>query len=694
MYLEFHGLRERPFTQTPDPRFLYWNEGYREALASLRYGIQQRKGFIALIGEAGTGKTTLLRKLLDDLADETLSVFVFNPNASFEEILEYTLSELGISAPSGRKLAMTQRLNEFLLAAYAEGKNTVLVIDEAQDLSPEVLESLRLLSNLETAQDKILQIVLSGQPELATHLARADLRQLKQRIAVRARLERLSRAELAPFIAARVAVAGGAPDLFAPDSFDAIWEHCDGIPRLINTICDNALLVAYALGRHSVDAMAIAEVAADLAKLDAPLAPPPSSVTTEFVPLQSSPPGPSAVQAAAEVVTPKSPEGSADVTRGDSRPELPPTTTAARGPQPTAKAPPPDQRLGLAVAGLLATALLLFGAVLLNRPETVVFSGTSALSSGSDPEPGGIADQTRVEAPSRAAALARVSSEGVPAPDPTREPEVRRGSVGPRGIPPVANEKAVVGIAALVPVTGQPGDEFPPAASPGARIETDISTIAKPLLPASVGSPAPGGAAQPEPAATASPAVPPAMALPAAAAASPPRPQVQPEIKAAPGSPTPTPIAAPGDRVIVIEPGDTLLDLLVREYGQTNYTALEVIRARNPQALHPERMLAGTSLVVPAPNARARLIGDAEAQRVLVVATTSLARAMAAQTKLSGEFGDNVRLETTDIDSGLSVYRVVVSGLGKTAAKNLATRLGPVLDPVLPAIEAATTTPE
>src|SRR5262245_42128194 len=243
MYLKFYGLSEKPFSQTPDPRFLYWNDSYREALASLRYGIQERKGFLTMIGEAGTGKTTLLRKLLDDLGQDVVSVFLFNPNASFEEILEYTLSELGVMVASGRKLAMMQRLNEFLLAAFAEGKNTILVIDEAQDLETEVLESLRLLSNLETSKEKILQIVLSGQPELATRLAQPNLRQLKQRIAVRCRLEPLARHELPDFIAARLAVAGGRPDLFAPATLDPIWEFAHGIPRLVNAVCDNALLV-------------------------------------------------------------------------------------------------------------------------------------------------------------------------------------------------------------------------------------------------------------------------------------------------------------------------------------------------------------------------------------------------------------------------------------------------------------------
>jgi len=268
MFLKFYGLTEKPFSQTPDPKFLYFNEGYRESIASLRYGIQERKGFITLIGEAGTGKTTLLRKLLDDLGPDVVSVFLFNPNASFEEILEYTLSELGISAQVGRKLVMLQRLNDFLLAGFAEGRNTILLIDEAQDLEPDVLESLRLLSNLESSKEKILQIVLSGQPELAIKLAQPNLRQLKQRIAVRCRLEPLGRDELTAYIKARLAVAGGREDLFSPETLDLIWDFSSGIPRLINTVCDNALLVGYALSKQKIDREVIDEVIADLRKLD------------------------------------------------------------------------------------------------------------------------------------------------------------------------------------------------------------------------------------------------------------------------------------------------------------------------------------------------------------------------------------------------------------------------------------------
>src|SRR5438128_2570058 len=171
MYAEYFGLREPPFNITPDPRFLYLNDCYQEALAALGYGIEARKGFISLIGDAGTGKTTLLRRLLDTVGPATKTVLLLNPTVSFDEILEHTLLELGVPPEGGRKLVLLQRLNEFLLEHTQAGGNVALLIDEAQDLRPDVLEELRLLSNRATAREKILQIVLAGQPELDATLA-------------------------------------------------------------------------------------------------------------------------------------------------------------------------------------------------------------------------------------------------------------------------------------------------------------------------------------------------------------------------------------------------------------------------------------------------------------------------------------------------------------------------------------------
>src|SRR5512144_2708267 len=265
MYCDFYQMRERPFNVTADPKFLYLNARYREALASLHYGITQRKGFVTLIGEAGTGKTTLLKKLLDDLDATTRTVFVFNTNVTFDEILEYIFGEFDLPVHNGKRLYMLQRLNSFLLEELGKGRNVALLLDEAQDLDYSVLEDLRLLSNLETAKEKILQIVLSGQPELGQKLGNPGLRQLRQRVAVSCRLLPLTREELSEYIPARLTAAGAADTkLFTRDAEERIFEISAGIPRLVNIVCDNALVIGYALGKRRIGADVVNEAAADL----------------------------------------------------------------------------------------------------------------------------------------------------------------------------------------------------------------------------------------------------------------------------------------------------------------------------------------------------------------------------------------------------------------------------------------------
>jgi general secretion pathway protein A len=266
MYQAFFGLREKPFNLTPDPKFLYLNASYREALAALHYGIAERKGFASLIGEAGTGKTTLLRRLLSELPRDTRSVLVINPAVGFEELLRFILTDLG--RPPARdtsKLQMLEALNAELLDTLARGGNVVVLIDEAQDLTIPVLEELRLLSNLETAKEKILQFVLAGQPELDAMLARPEIRQLRQRIAVNARLRPLGRAEMRAYVAARIAAAGGDErGLFRPAALYRLWRFSHGVPRLVNVACDNALVSAYAAGKRTVGWKAIGEAIRDL----------------------------------------------------------------------------------------------------------------------------------------------------------------------------------------------------------------------------------------------------------------------------------------------------------------------------------------------------------------------------------------------------------------------------------------------
>lgn len=271
MYCEFYQLTERPFNVTPDPKFLYLNARYREAIASLNYGITQRKGFITLIGEAGTGKTTLLNKLLDDLDQKTKSVFIFNTNVTFEDILEYIFAEFDLPIHNGKRLYMLQRLNSFLLEELRGGGNVALLIDEAQDLEFSVLEDLRLLSNLETAKEKILQIVLSGQPELGQKLSNPVLRQLRQRIGINCRLLPLSRDEITEYCQYRLQAAGS-PDLklFTREAEEQVYHFSRGIPRLVNVVCDNALVIGYALGKKRIGADVITEAAADLLSVEAP----------------------------------------------------------------------------------------------------------------------------------------------------------------------------------------------------------------------------------------------------------------------------------------------------------------------------------------------------------------------------------------------------------------------------------------
>ncbi|MCP4549086.1 MAG: AAA family ATPase [bacterium] len=255
MYLEYFGLKEKPFNVTPDPHFLYMSPSHQEAFANLLYGVRERKGFIMVTGEVGTGKTTLLHNLLNSLEDEIQTVFVFHTCLEFEDLLEMIHHELEIPVVSTSKAALLQSLNKYLIEQLSTGRNVAVIIDEAQNLSPEILENLRLLSNLETAKDKLLQIVLVGQPELNEKMALNQLRQLRQRVSVSGEIKTLTGEESKAYILHRLAVAGttGAP-LFSDEALRLLVNHAAGVPRKINVLCDNALLIAYADGNKLVGA--------------------------------------------------------------------------------------------------------------------------------------------------------------------------------------------------------------------------------------------------------------------------------------------------------------------------------------------------------------------------------------------------------------------------------------------------------
>jgi general secretion pathway protein A len=268
LYQTHFSLCQAPFNITPDPSFLYLSASHREGLAQLSYGIRARKGFVVLTGEVGTGKTTLIHALLNDLNGSAQTALIFSTIVSPADLLRSVCEEFGLVEPKrplGEIHDYLVSLNEFLLESYRKGENCALIIDESQNLSAEVLESIRLLSNFETSKDKLLQILLVGQPELAVRLNSPELRQLKQRVMLRHHLRALSLQECCEYVSNRLKVAGGGDrTIFTPNALESIHSYSGGIPRIVNVLCDNALLTGYALGRKDVDTGIIREVAEDL----------------------------------------------------------------------------------------------------------------------------------------------------------------------------------------------------------------------------------------------------------------------------------------------------------------------------------------------------------------------------------------------------------------------------------------------
>jgi general secretion pathway protein A len=399
MYERHFGLREPPFNVTPDPRFLYVNDCYQEAIAALRYGIEARKGFVTLVGEAGTGKTTLLRRVLEGLDARVRSLLLLHPTVRFDEILEHILRELGIPTAGGGKLVLLERLGEYLVEHTRAGGNVALFIDEAQDLAPSVLEELRLLSNLETGREKILQIVLAGQPELDAVLADSSLRQLRQRITLRVRLRPLSAAEVAAYVHARLERAGAATPaaLFTPDALARLAEASGGIPRVVNVLCDASLMTAFAAGSPAVTAPIVEEAWADFSGTPAP---PPTPAATP-----PAPPPPAPLVAPERPLEPPAPS-----------PPSPPLEPAASRRRATA---------GVALGAFALAAVAVIGVKLAARPrfappapppETIP---TSPPPPATEPPPAQTAD---AEPPPPTTSTAPPAAEPIPAAPPATEP--------------------------------------------------------------------------------------------------------------------------------------------------------------------------------------------------------------------------------------------------------------------------------
>jgi general secretion pathway protein A len=269
MYLDFFQLNEFPFNVTPDPRFLFFSDRHREAFDSLLYGVEHRKGFIVLTGEVGCGKTTICRSVLNSLPGTVHSALILNPSITVAQLVRSILLDLNIEPKGGDKLVHIAQLNRFLLQCLEKGENVTVIIDESQNLDPQLMEQVRMLSNLETDQHKLLQIILSGQPELKERLRQPDLRQLRQRVMVHCDLAPLSTVETALYIQHRLKVAGSSDpgSVFQSIAIQQIHECAEGIPRQINTLCDRALLSAYVRRDRQVMPMDVANARAELSSL-------------------------------------------------------------------------------------------------------------------------------------------------------------------------------------------------------------------------------------------------------------------------------------------------------------------------------------------------------------------------------------------------------------------------------------------
>src|SRR5450432_964947 len=263
MYKSFFGLKENPFNVNPDPRYLYLTKQIEEALTGLMYGIQTRKGFITLTGEVGTGKTTLVNRLLDWLRQRrTRTAFLFNSRMNTSHLFDFILSEFDIPCETRTKSQQLMKLNQWLLDRYRAGETAVLIVDEAQNLTYPVLEEIRLLTNLETSTEKLLQIVLSGQPELEDKLRLPQLRQLKQRITLRCKTAPLSKEQTHAYIAERLRIAGAnGEQIFSNEAMDAVHVYSLGIPRVVNLLCEHSLVNSYVEQEHVVTPKVVEDIA-------------------------------------------------------------------------------------------------------------------------------------------------------------------------------------------------------------------------------------------------------------------------------------------------------------------------------------------------------------------------------------------------------------------------------------------------
>jgi general secretion pathway protein A len=664
MYCDFYQLTEPPFNVTPDPKFLYLNARYREAIASLNYGITQRKGFITLIGEAGTGKTTLLNKLLEEFDSKTKSVFIFNTNVTFEEILEYVFAEFGLPVHNGKKLYMLQRLNTFLLEELRGSGNVALLIDEAQDLEFSVLEDLRLLSNLETAKEKILQIVLSGQPELGQKLSNPVLRQLRQRIGINCRLLPLSRDEITEYIQYRLQAAG-CPDLklFSREAEDQIYHFSRGIPRLVNVVCDNGLVIGYALGKKRIGADVITEAAADLLSVESP------SVDVHTRPVEVAAPTPPAaphsrwrarlgVMAVVVVamvvgllsvgrtllskpdavhVAPPAEAPKLEVIRPGSEPQGTGVgIAAARLASNDANAPAePEQRMPADSVALLGAPVTDGGAAAADRPPPAPAGAT-----GARPQDVAAAENAAHEATAegrfgapgeapRGNMGAATTSAAVERPGALRAPEVQ-APVAPAAAPPAAKAPALaVGAPVALPVANADVAMVPSA---NAEITGRAHHPAEEQRRASAEFEAPGEGRDAD-------------------------------SRVEDGGEAPH-LDGMHFAQVMVHGGDSVSTVALRKYGQATYTILDLLKLANPGLHDIDVISTGQTLRLPELSEGFPILNDSVGHYGLLVYSTPQAQRATALQHALRSHGFEAYVSEGNLGPQRPVFRVVVSGFG------------------------------
>jgi general secretion pathway protein A len=623
MYTSYFGFREEPFNITPDPRFFYANPGHEEAYASLLYGIRQRKGYISLIGEAGTGKTTLLRRVVGGLEKSIrVAFYYYNTTLTFDEFLDFICTSFGLQVKEGRKLEKIQAIDRFLRERLAEGGTGVLIIDEAHHLADEVLENLRLLSNIELDNHKLLQIVLVGQPELEQKLDRPELRQLKQRIAISCRLGRLKPQAVEPFIHYRMQTAGcNRYDVFTPQAIQLIAARSDGIPRIINTICDNSLSAAYQASQQTVSEQVVEKVTAAL-RLNGSPSPGENDQAREkakkvnVIRLEEEIWGRRASQNAAnewpEIWVGKRPWGW-------------------------------TRRLHWVGLGTVAALFLLYLANTVFFPQGPSNSAVPVESVKTQPSP---SPPQPVSLPSPSASPSLAQSE-------TPDPSQTAASIPPATSTPepavdtsqTTAEPATTAIASLSQESGLPTNG---GVTPASFPETEDSSANEPALTAS-----------------------PPAAVTATATPGEESPSVQSTVQA-----TVTPDTDSTGQAITVARGDTVSELVLKVYGNYSALALDLIKEFNPTIADLDRILIGQRLVLPSLSRETLLRKQEDGQYRLILGTfvRETEAEKAAQAARSKGYTATV-IKRRVAAGARSLYRVELEQLPDTAAVDRAWEL-------------------